>query len=129
MADYIKVTNFSAKDALSTGDPLKKVRGTEINDELVAIATSIATKADKTSPSITGSLSATGNVTAGGSVTGTTVTATGAVTGATVALPSTWTIEVSGGKLVFKHNNISVASLTSAGVFTVLTDVQGYTAP
>lgn len=54
MADYTKITNFAAKDALPSGDTNKKVRGTEINDEFVAIATAIATKADKTSPVFSG---------------------------------------------------------------------------
>jgi hypothetical protein len=46
MANYTKVTNFAAKDALTTGDPAKIVRGTEINTELDNIATAIATKQD-----------------------------------------------------------------------------------
>lgn len=46
MADYIKLTDFSTKDALPSGDPAKVVRGTEIDDEFDAIQTAIATKAD-----------------------------------------------------------------------------------
>jgi hypothetical protein len=34
-----------------------------------------------------------------------------------------FTIEESGGKLVFKHGSTTIASLTSAGVFTALSDV------
>lgn len=46
MADYIKLTDFSTKDALPSGDPTKVVRGTEIDDEFDAIEAAIATKAD-----------------------------------------------------------------------------------
>ena len=54
MTDYTKVTDFAAKDALSTGNPAKIVKGTEIDDELVAISGAIASKADKASPTFTG---------------------------------------------------------------------------
>jgi microcystin-dependent protein len=54
MSDYVKTVDFAAKDALATGDPLKVVKGTEINTEFVNIATAVATKADKNSPSFTG---------------------------------------------------------------------------
>ena len=54
MSNYTKATNFATKDALSSGDPLKIVKGTEINTEFDAIATAIATKADTVSPTFTG---------------------------------------------------------------------------
>lgn len=54
MSDYTKTVDFAAKDALTTGDPLKVVKGTEINTEFVNIQTAIATKADKNSPAFTG---------------------------------------------------------------------------
>lgn len=54
MADYSKLTNFASKDALLTGDPLKVIKGTEIDDELEAIETSVSTKADLASPTFTG---------------------------------------------------------------------------
>lgn len=50
MANYTKITNFATKDALTTGDPAKIVRGTEINTEFDNIATAIATKQDALSP-------------------------------------------------------------------------------
>jgi len=46
MADYTKSTNFASKDSLSTGNPLKIVKGTEIDTEFNNIATAIATKQD-----------------------------------------------------------------------------------
>ncbi len=54
MTNYTKATNFATKDALSSGNPLKIVKGTEIDTEFNNIATAIATKADLASPSFTG---------------------------------------------------------------------------
>ena len=55
MSNYTQSTNFATKDALTSGDPLKIVKGTEINTEYVNIAVAIATKADLASPTFTGS--------------------------------------------------------------------------
>lgn len=57
MSNYSKITDFAAKDALSTGNPAKIVKGTEIDDELVAISGAVASKADTVSPSFTGTAS------------------------------------------------------------------------
>jgi microcystin-dependent protein len=54
MANYIKATNFTAKDSLPTGNPSKIIKGTEIDVEYTAIATAIASKADTNSPTFTG---------------------------------------------------------------------------
>lgn len=54
MANYVKSTNFASKDALAVGNPLKIVKGTEIDTEFNNIATAVATKADTSSPSLTG---------------------------------------------------------------------------
>jgi len=55
MSNYTKSTNFATKDALPSGDPIKIVKGTEIDTEFNNIATAIATKADLVSPTFTGS--------------------------------------------------------------------------
>jgi hypothetical protein len=52
MSNYTQSTNFATKDALPSGDPLKIVKGTEINTEFVNIAVAIATKADLASPTL-----------------------------------------------------------------------------
>jgi hypothetical protein len=44
-------------------------------------------------------------------------------------LTANFTIEESGGKLLFKHGATTIASLTSAGVFTALSDVSGHGTP
>jgi hypothetical protein len=77
LSNYVQSTNFATKDALSSGDPLKIVKGTEINTEFVNIAVAVATKADLlSSPQFvsigvgtaasgtTGEIRATNNVTA-----------------------------------------------------------------
>lgn len=46
MSDYVKSTNFATKDNLSSGNPAKIVKGTEIDTEFNNIATAIATKQD-----------------------------------------------------------------------------------
>jgi hypothetical protein len=54
VSEYTKSTNFASKDSLPSGDPLKIVKGTEINTEFDNIATAVATKADLASPTFTG---------------------------------------------------------------------------
>lgn len=54
MSNYTKATDFQAKDSLITGNPLKIIKGQEINDEFNAIQTAIATKADISSPAFLG---------------------------------------------------------------------------
>ena len=58
MSNYTKATNFTAKDSLTTGDAGKIVKGSEIDAELVAIATAITSKANTASPTFTGTPSA-----------------------------------------------------------------------
>lgn len=54
MSNYTKATNFAIKDGLTTGDPAKKIKGTEIDDEFNAISSAIASKIDGDSPTLTG---------------------------------------------------------------------------
>jgi hypothetical protein len=54
MSNYTKITNFTAKDALPSGNASKVVKGTEIDNEFTAIASAIATKADTAAPAFTG---------------------------------------------------------------------------
>jgi hypothetical protein len=54
MTDYTKSTNFTSKDSLSTGNPLKIIKGAEFDTEFNAISTAVATKADIASPALTG---------------------------------------------------------------------------
>lgn len=54
MTNYVKSTDFAAKDALASGNASKIVKGTEIDTEFNNIATAVATKADLASPTFTG---------------------------------------------------------------------------
>jgi hypothetical protein len=49
MSDYTKSTDFATKDNLTSGNPLKIVKGTEIDTEFNNIQTAIATKLDSSS--------------------------------------------------------------------------------
>jgi hypothetical protein len=86
MSNYTKSTNFATKDNLTPGDPLKIVRGTEIDTEFNNIATAIATKTDNASAALTG-----------GTINDTTIGATTASTGAFTTLAASGNVTLSGG--------------------------------
>lgn len=54
MSNYVKATNFTAKDSLPSGNSGKIIKGTEIDVEFTAIASAISSKADTNSPTFTG---------------------------------------------------------------------------
>ena len=54
MTDYVKSTNFTSKDSLASGNPLKIIKGTEFDIEFNNIVVAIATKADIISPTFSG---------------------------------------------------------------------------
>lgn len=70
MSNYTKTTNFAVKDSLATGNPAKKVKGTELDAEFVAIAAAITSKADANNSSLTGTTSVV-DISATGTYTGT----------------------------------------------------------
>jgi hypothetical protein len=75
MTNYTKSTNFATKDTLTSGDPLKIVKGTEINTEFDNIQTAVNSKADVVSPTFTGTVviptaTITTATISGGSITG-----------------------------------------------------------
>lgn len=87
MSNYVQSTNFATKDSLSPGDPLKIVKGTEINTEFVNIAIAVATKADLASPTFTGTPAApTASAGANSTQIATTAYADAAITAAKAAL-------------------------------------------
>jgi len=57
MADYSKTTNFTAKDALSSGDPNKIIKGSEHDTEFDNIATMSQTKSNKVAAPTSGNVS------------------------------------------------------------------------
>jgi hypothetical protein len=97
MSNYTKSTNFATKDNLTPGDPLKIVRGTEIDTEFNNIATAIATKTDNASAAITG-----------GTINDTTIGATTASTGAFTTLGAT-------GVATFSAGSAGAPAITTTG--------------
>jgi hypothetical protein len=107
-----------------------------------SVVTSVGGTGTVNGITLSGTVTSTGNLTLGGALTG--VNLTSQVTGVlpvanggtgnsngTVAKVATtnFTIEEVGGKLVFKYGATTIASLTSAGVFTALSDVSGNGTP
>ena len=70
MSNYVKTTNFTAKDSLASGDPNKVIRGSEFDTEFTNIATAVATKADLAGPTFTGTTTV-NNLTVSGTFNGT----------------------------------------------------------
>jgi hypothetical protein len=70
VSNYTKSTDFAIKDSLSTGNPSKLVKGTEIDTEFSAIQSAVNSKADKANPTFTGTITAV-NVTVSGTFTAT----------------------------------------------------------
>ena len=80
MSDYARQHDFSAKDALSSGDAAKLIKGSEVDAEFDAIVTAVATKHDGTLAVANGGTGAT-SLTDGGILLG---SGTGAVTAMSV---------------------------------------------
>ena len=124
MTEYVKSTNFASKDALAVGNPLKIVKGTEIDAEFNNIATAVVTKADLASPNFTGTVTGAfvGSLT-GNASTATSATSATSATAATTLATTNFSIVESGGKLLFKYGATTIASMTSAGVITAISNI------
>jgi hypothetical protein len=105
LSNYTQTTNFATKDALASGNPLKIVKGTEINTEFANIATAVATKLDD-----------------GGAINNTTIGATTPSTGAFTTLSATGVTTLSNAVLPV-IDNIKLGyttTATAAGTTTLL---------
>lgn len=58
MSNYVKSTNFAIKDSLASGNPVKLVKGTEIDTEFNNIASAVSSKADTNNAALTGTATA-----------------------------------------------------------------------
>lgn len=131
MSNYVKSTNFATKDSLSSGDPLKIVKGTEINTEYDNIATAVATKADLASPTFTGTVViptatiTTANI-SGGAITGGTITG---ITDLAVADGGTGASTAAGARTALSAAALGANSDITAlsGLTTALSVAQGGT--
>lgn len=56
MSNYAKTTNFAVKDTLTSGNPAKIIKGSEIDAEYTNIQTAIATKSDTVNPTFVGTV-------------------------------------------------------------------------
>jgi len=113
VSNYTQSTNFATKDALSPGDPLKIVRGTEINTEFANIAVAVATKLDTTALAAPGPIGATTPST----INATTVTASGNVQMASA----------NGGQLAGLRNRIINGNMTVCQRATSTAGITGST--
>ena len=121
MANYLKATDFAAKDALLSGDPNKIVKGTEINDEFDSLQTAVNSKANLSSPALTGTPT---SPTAAVGTNTTQIATTAFVTG--LINWSAFSIVESGTDLLIKYSGTTVAKITSAGALVVKNDVTAF---
>ena len=121
MSNYSKLTNFTAKDSLPTGDANKIIKGSEIDAEFVAISSAITSKANSVSPVLTGTPTA---PTASSGDNSTKIATTAFVNA--MIKTSAFTIEEVGTDLLFKYNGTAVAKLSSAGAFSAIDNVTAY---
>jgi len=127
MSTYSKATDFSTKDGLSTGDPGKLIKGSEIDAEFVAVEAAVNSKADLNSPTFTGTPSSP-TATAGTSSTqiATTAFVTTGITTATGNLGTMSTqdadsVAITGGTLTGTTVNSVTVGTNGSGTRTVST--------
>jgi microcystin-dependent protein len=123
MTQYVKSTSFASKDALPAGNPLKIVKGTEIDTEFNNIAIAVATKADLLSPVFTGTPTA-ATASAGTSTTQLATTAFAVLAGPPVGCVIMWPTASPPAGFLF-CNNQEVSRATYAALFAVIGVVFG----
>jgi len=112
MSNYTKTVNFATKDNLSPGNPLKIVKGTEIDTEYNNIATAVATKTDNAAAVIVG-----------GTIDGTAIGGTTPAAGAFTTLAASGTTTLAGalvGAVTQAAFNTTTTTLNLGGAATAL---------
>jgi hypothetical protein len=122
MTDYVKSTNFTSKDSLSSGNPSKIVKGTEIDTEFNNIATAVATKADIASPTLTGTPAA---PTASAGTNTTQIATTAFVTAAMQALYPVGSIYINAGVSTNPGTLLGFGTWTAFGAGRVMVGLNG----
>lgn len=117
MSNYIKATNFATKDTLTTGNPSKIVKGTEIDAEFTAIASAITSKANINAPVFTGTVTLPGAPTTGLHATTKDYVDTLVGTLGTMASQSASAVAITGGSLSSVREKATVnASAPSSSI-------------
>jgi hypothetical protein len=122
MTDYVKSTNFTSKDSLSSGNPSKIVKGTEIDTEFNNIATAVATKADTASPALTGTPTA---PTANAGTSNTQIATTAFVAAALQALYPVGSIYINAGVTTNPGTLLGFGTWTAFGAGRVMVGLNG----
>lgn len=122
MTDYVKSTNFASKDSLASGNPLKIVKGTEIDIEFNSIATAVASKADTTSPVFAGTPTA---PTASAGTNTTQLATTAFVTAAFQAMYPVGSIYVNAGVTTNPATLLGFGTWTAFGAGRVMVGLNG----
>ena len=126
MSNYTKSTNFATKDALPSGDPLKIVKGTEIDTEFNNIATAIGTKADLVSPTFTGTpLAPTATAGTNNTQISTTAYADAAIAAAKEALYPVGSIYINAGVTTNPATLLGFGTWTAFGAGRVMVGLNG----
>lgn len=128
MSNYVKITDYAAKDALLIGNPSKVVSGTEIGADFDAVATAVATKVDSggalgtpSSGTLTNCTGTAAGLTAG------TVTTNANLTG---HVTSVGNAAVLGSFTIAQLNTaVSDANVAQAGANSDITSLAGLTTP
>lgn len=122
MTDYVKSTNFTSKDSLSSGNPSKIVKGTEIDTEFNNIATAVATKADLANPALTGTPTA---PTASSGTSTTQIATTAFVAAALQALYPVGSIYINAGVSTNPGTLLGFGTWTAFGAGRVMVGLNG----
>ena len=122
MTDYVKSTNFTSKDSLSSGNPSKIVKGTEIDTEFNNIAVAVATKADLANPALTGTPTA---PTASSGTSNTQIATTAFVTAAMQALYPVGSIYINAGVTTNPGTLLGFGTWTAFGAGRVMVGLNG----
>ena len=125
MSNYIKTTNFTAKDNLPSGNAAKKIVGSEFDTEFNNISTAIATKADTTAVNAVTTTADAALPKAGGAMTGA-ITTNSTFDGRDVATDGTKLDAIEASADVTDVTNVTAAGALMDSEVTNLAQVKAF---